>query len=489
MCGIVGAIVKGSGGFSIKAENSFLELLYVDAVRGYDSTGVIAVKKDGGFGIMKEAEEAALFIPAFKATKLFTDMFSQGKALIGHNRKKTIGEIKDETAHPFVVDDTFALVHNGTLSGHRLLAEKDTDSEALAHVIKEVFDKDTWKEDLEEVLGRVYGAYALVMFDQKKEHVMFLRNKERPLWLCETGDTLFFASEPMMASWILCRNGYEYKDIKVTMVEEHELGIYDLVKNTLKWEKLVPKKPTPSSATLAATGTGGGQKRGVVTGMGGKRLSKKALKFFRKKWLKERVSFWADDYVEKEFPFTIDEDGATEIYMFARADEIVFDHSISVEVDIKEWGFSTSEEIFEQRYTAIIDEIEYKEETETIFLHVSSVKPIVKSINRPYLLTNRTQLEEKLKEKSLSYLETAFLVLKPKLCRWEMEVYEEAIVTRKREVASLERQSRKLGYDACHEEAEQEGVKLREERDYKLGKLRLIHPDKGLIYEAPITVH
>jgi hypothetical protein len=68
-------------------------------------------------------------------------------------------------------------------------------------------------------------------------------------------------------------------------------------------------------------------------------------------------------------------------------------------------------------------------------------------------------------------------------------VYEEAIVTRKREVASLERQSRKLGYDACHEEAEQEGVKLREERDYKLGKLRLIHPDKGLIYEAPITVH
>jgi hypothetical protein len=464
-------------------------LLYVDAVRGYDSTGVIAVKKDGGFGIMKEAEEAALFIPAFKATKLFTDMFSQGKALIGHNRKKTIGEIKDETAHPFVVDDTFALVHNGTLSGHKLLAEKDTDSEALAHVIKEVFDKDTWKVDLEEVLGRVYGAYALVMFDQKKEHVMFLRNKERPLWLCETGDTLFFASEPMMASWILVRNGYEYKDIKVTMVEEHELGIYDLVKNTLTWEKLVPKKSTPSLATPPATGTGGGPRLGGAMGTGGKRLSKKALKFFRKKWLKERVSFWADDYVEKEFPFTIDNDGATEIYLFARADEIVFDHSISVEVDIKEWGFSTSDEIFEQRYTAIIDEIEYKEETESIFLHVSGVKPVVKSIPRPYLLTSRSQLEAKLKEKSLAYLETEFLVLKPKLCRWEMEVYEEAIVTRKREVASLERQSRKLGYDACHEEAEQEGVKLREERDYKLGKLRLIHPDKGLIYEAPITVH
>jgi hypothetical protein len=490
MCGIVGAIVKGSGGFSVKAENSFLELLYVDAVRGYDSTGVITVKKDGGYGIMKEAEEAALFIPAFKATKLFSDMFSQGKTMIGHNRKKTIGNITDEAAHPFVVDDTFAMVHNGTLHGHKLLAEKDTDSEALAHVIKEAFDKDNWKESLEEVLGKVFGAYALVMFDQKKEHVMFLRNKERPLWMVEVGDTLFFASEPMMASWILCRNGYEYKDIKVSLVEEHELGIYDLVKNTLVWEKLVPKKPILSPTTTpTVTGMHGGQKSGAA-GMGGRKLSKQAVKFFRKKYLKERIAFWADDYVERDFPKTIDEDGVTEIYLFAKAEEIAYDHNIAVEVDIKEWGFSSAEEIFEQKYSAIIDDIEYNDETGSVLLYVSRVKPIVQSIrSKPHSVRNRTELEEKLADKSLTYLEAELQVMNGKLCRWEQDVYEEAITSRKRQVASLERQSRKLGYDACHEEAEQEGVKLREERDYKLGKLRLIHPDKGLIYEAPITVH
>jgi hypothetical protein len=354
-----------------------------------------------------------------------------------------------------------------------------------------VFDKDTWKEDLEEVLGRVYGAYALVMFDQKKEHIMFLRNKERPLWLCETGDTLFFASEPMMASWILVRNGYEYKDLKVTMVEEHHLGIYDLVKNTLVWETLVPKKAILSPTTPAVTGTTGGKKYGGSnTGTGGKKLSKQALKFFRKKWLKKRVSFWADDYVEKEFPFTIDGDGATKIYLFAKADDVVFDHNIAVEVDIKEWGFSTSEEIFEQRYTAIIDEIEYQEETGFVQLIVSNVKPIIQSIqSKPYLVRNRTELMDKLKDKSLVYLEAELQVMKPKLCRWELDVYEEVITSRKRQVASLERQNKKQGYDECHEEAEQEGVTLREERDYQKGVLRLIHPDKGLIYEASITVH
>jgi len=116
ICGIVGVVIKANNGLTKRIEDSFYNLLFVDTLRGDDSTGIIAVEKDTTFHIMKEASEAAWFIPQAQYSKVGKGMWTTGKALIGHNRKGTMGKVEDENAHPFVVDDDFAMVHNGTLT-------------------------------------------------------------------------------------------------------------------------------------------------------------------------------------------------------------------------------------------------------------------------------------------------------------------------------------------------------------------------------------
>jgi len=479
MCGIVGVIVKGNSGFFKQPEDCFTELLYVNALRGFDSTGVIGVEKDGGFHIMKEAEEAAWFLPQFKGSVVQKAMWEKGKAYIGHNRKKTVGDIKDETAHPFVIDDTFAMVHNGTLYNHKNLANTDIDSQALATVLKNALGQDNWKKALEDTLGDVFGAYAVAIYDQKKELIHFLRNKERPLWLIETDNALYFASEASMATWILCRNGYAAKDLKVTAVDEHTLITYDLSKNTLSKEALTPKKYMPVIHTPSTTGTG------KTNGGTDTKITKSMAKFFKKKWIGKRVSFWVDDYVEKYYPKTVDEDNETEVFLFARLEEIAFTHALSIEVDLKNCGLSTSEEIFEQKWTGYVDEVIYNEEAESILINIQGCKPIVNSL-RPTPYVNRTVFENVLKEKSLVLLEQEFTSFVKNLVPWQRECYEKAILERKKEVDTL---ANRLGYDACFDEAEKEGVKLIEKTNPDTGKRELHHPTKGLIYETPITLH
>ena len=47
MCGIVGAVAKWNAGFSLSGQKAFEDLLYMDTLRGPDSTGVFLVDKDG----------------------------------------------------------------------------------------------------------------------------------------------------------------------------------------------------------------------------------------------------------------------------------------------------------------------------------------------------------------------------------------------------------------------------------------------------------
>src|ERR1700752_137462 len=137
MCGIVGFISKWKAtGFSAKQQKMFYQLLHADMLRGWEATGVITVAKNGDFGIMKEASDASVFNGSFIDSDLDKDMYKEGVAVIGHNRAKTIGENKDENAHPFVVDDTFAMVHNGTLRNHKDMHDTEVDSEALAKTFK-----------------------------------------------------------------------------------------------------------------------------------------------------------------------------------------------------------------------------------------------------------------------------------------------------------------------------------------------------------------
>lgn len=199
MCGLVGVISKRKYGFYAKQLDVFENMLYADAVRGEDSTGVFCVNNKGNVNIAKEIGESTFFLGTKEWKDIRTKAITNGWALIGHNRKATKGSITDENAHPFWVDDKLVLVHNGSLLNHRTLLDTDVDSNALAHALAQ-------GEDVEKTLQRVNGAYALIWQDIKNKTINVIRNAQRPLWWCETDDAYYLASEPGLLYFALWRN-------------------------------------------------------------------------------------------------------------------------------------------------------------------------------------------------------------------------------------------------------------------------------------------
>lgn len=203
MCGIVGVIAKKeTKNISYKEKEMFIDMLFADALRGLDSTGLFVVNKWGNVDWAKEASVSADFLENKEADKILNKYYS-AMAMVGHNRKATIGKVSDETAHPFIEDD-FILVHNGTLTNHKELNDKvDVDSHALCHAIA--------SDGIDKALDKVKGAYAIACYDTKNKKLFLARNKERPLWICESEDMFAFASEPWLLYGMAWRN-----EIKLT---------------------------------------------------------------------------------------------------------------------------------------------------------------------------------------------------------------------------------------------------------------------------------
>jgi len=125
MCGIFGVILNTQNGAVYTEMDAIENILYFDAVRGRDSTGIGVFDNEAGLRLTKGALDAQSFLNTPEWSSIRTQFISNGKALIGHNRKKTIGTIKDETAHPFLIDNRFLFMHNATLYSHKHLADSE----------------------------------------------------------------------------------------------------------------------------------------------------------------------------------------------------------------------------------------------------------------------------------------------------------------------------------------------------------------------------
>lgn len=379
MCGIVGVVTKHTNGFSKKQEDAFYQMLFADTLRGDDSTGMILVEKDSSFGIMKEAAGAPYVIDSMRDSRMGKDMIFQGKALIGHNRAATRGAIVAENAHPFVVDNMFALVHNGTLYRHKELSDTTVDSEALAIHLKDVLGGGD-KEKLEEELGKVYGAYAIAAFHQEANKVFLTRNKERPLAMVETDDGWFWASESGLLAWILQRNGYDFAKMTAEFVKEDVLYTFDLDKNTLVKEEYVPKQamvPPPVTRNTGPVTVGPTTRTGTTPSKTG--LSKNEFKRYKKRLLYTTTTFYADDYVEKNFPATL-EKGETEVLLFGESDDarFPFEHQINAEYNLKGLGLPY-DTFLERIYQGRIIDMKFIPRTKQVMIYLDRVSAIPKS--------------------------------------------------------------------------------------------------------------
>lgn len=309
MCGIVALIPKALNGLSYVEQKVFDQLLFANLLRGADSTGVIGVMADGDFGIMKEASDSYFFIDQFTNSDLSKRLYGTGRAIIGHNRAKTIGENSDENAHPFVIDGTFAMVHNGTLRNHKALHDTEVDSEALARLFKEAMDEEDWKPALEKAMGKINGAYAVIWYDQKREQVCMLRNSERPLGFLQTPTSILIASELALANWIGTRNNMKCENFK--SCEVHTLYTFSTKegKGAVQETNLSPTVPKKTGFQNGVTKTGGllGQdnlsnpKNGITAPSNTKdapeEMSKNAFKRLRARIMQKTISFDCDDYI------------------------------------------------------------------------------------------------------------------------------------------------------------------------------------------------
>lgn len=201
MCGHVG-ILKTTA-LTMEDERMFTNLLFLDALRGMDATGVCAVEAhvpSKATRMYKAAVAAPEFINLPGYVKLLT---KPNSVLIGHNRAATKGKVIDSNSHPFNFKH-ITLAHNGTLTDYSTLPGYNkfgVDSEVLAHAFADV-------DDPKKVLESVVGAYAIVWYNQRNNTLSFARNNERPFTFAISDDKtgIAWASEEGMLTWALNRH-------------------------------------------------------------------------------------------------------------------------------------------------------------------------------------------------------------------------------------------------------------------------------------------
>ncbi len=217
MCGHVGVY---SQFLTEPLKKAFNDMLYLDVVRGEDSTGVLAVS-----GVY--SQHNPITHEVFKSVGTPTDLYMKisktrrlkcvsdrvgMNVLMGHNRFATQGKIDDESAHPFEFENIIG-AHNGTVQKWSMrdfhgYKDYDIDSQIIFSHLNHTMDiNKVWKD--------ADGAMALVWWDKTTHTMNFIRNKERSLYYSLTKDdkALLWASERWMIIVACLRQGIEHGEV------------------------------------------------------------------------------------------------------------------------------------------------------------------------------------------------------------------------------------------------------------------------------------
>ncbi len=166
MCGIVGYIGRR------EAAPILLEGLARLEYRGYDSAGIALVTTGGDMFVEKRAGKLANLRTAL------IDGTPSAAVGLAHTRWATHGRPNDRNAHPHTdCTGQITVVHNGIIENFRALRDaleerghvlaSDTDTEALAHLIEEVYDGDL-AVAVRNALNQAHGAYAVAVMHARE---------------------------------------------------------------------------------------------------------------------------------------------------------------------------------------------------------------------------------------------------------------------------------------------------------------------------------
>ena len=274
MCGIVGVIGQGSSrnlsNLTRQHAEIFSLLLYIDQIRGEDSTGMflgdvrnVAKSKFAKSPWIKKAIPGSDFVREPDVVKLLGRYSSYGM-MIGHNRAATRGTVSNKTAHPFSFKD-ITLVHNGTLSSIKdLPSTGDNSLDQVDSARIAAFIGGHKPAEYVKCLEQLDGAYTLIWYNRTNNQLYMARNNDRPLHFVDTSTALYLASEAEMLQWVIGRK-LRYANLTPFSLEAGQMHVFDLgAVNRTKIEHYCTKVPfTPFKKTYVYHSTG-------ITTYGGK---------------------------------------------------------------------------------------------------------------------------------------------------------------------------------------------------------------------------
>ena len=199
-CGVFG--IYGGPNSGDVATQAYIAL-YALQHRGQESCG-IAINDDG---LIRYHRDVGLVPEVF--TREVLEKLGTGNMAIGHVRYSTMGNHSRTNAQPLVVrhiKGPMALAHNGNLTNAVELRKElemegaifhsTTDTEVISYVItKQRLTARSIEEAVQSAMGRIQGAYSLVIMSPTK--MIACRDPQgfRPLCMGRLGDSIVFASE------------------------------------------------------------------------------------------------------------------------------------------------------------------------------------------------------------------------------------------------------------------------------------------------------
>ena len=178
MCGIIGYIGREP------AVPILIEGLRKLEYRGYDSSGV-AVLQDKKLEVRRAVGKLQNLENLLRGEPL------SGRIGVGHVRWATHGRPSEENAHPHRAGSV-VVVHNGIIENYTALKKQllsqgraflsETDTEVIAHLIDSIAVKGVSLERaVREAIGRLQGAYAIAVIDERSPDVVVGARKGSPL--------------------------------------------------------------------------------------------------------------------------------------------------------------------------------------------------------------------------------------------------------------------------------------------------------------------
>jgi hypothetical protein len=103
-------------------------------------------------------------------------------------------------------------------------------------------------------------------------------------------------------------------------------------------------------------------------------LSKNSYKKFRRNLLGKKVEWWVEDYIETNYPKTV-ESGETDITMMGVCDNLLIDHMMVSVIDLKELNLLVSD-LTSRLWTGTIHDMSYDPKTKKVSIEVIAALPL-----------------------------------------------------------------------------------------------------------------